>query len=39
MVTAAAITGALVAIARVLAARGAAHVVAAIEDEDDDYFD
>lgn len=39
LVTAAAVTGALVAISRVLATRGAAHVVAAIEDDDDDYFD
>ncbi|WP_051274582.1 DUF4235 domain-containing protein [Cellulomonas sp. URHD0024] len=39
MVTAAAVTGALVAISRVLATHGAAHVVAAMEDDDDEYFD
>ena len=35
VVIAAALTGALVAISRVLATRGAAHVVAAIEDDDE----
>jgi hypothetical protein len=36
IVIAAAVTGAFVAISRVLATRGAAHVVAAIEDDDED---
>lgn len=35
VVIAAAVTGALVAISRVLATRGAAHVVAAVESNDD----
>ena len=36
VVIAAAVTGALVAISRVLATRGAAHVVAAVESNNDD---